>query len=184
LSLEKELINEMNKTLKECREIVEKIFEPYSSYAKEVANWCSEISKIADKSEAMFEYRTVDAVTIEDLRLLSSLIALQSKAQNHIATISARNVEELKETAFQIIRIALYTAVKIIVNLSKIIPKESVQFRKTIEEKIRMLEKEIQRLKTRKVKVRLQAKKDIIKTIKEIEKILKEAKEKQKQYIA
>jgi len=39
-----------------------------------------------------------------------------------------------------------------------------------------MLEKEIQRLKTRKVKVRLQAKKDIIKTIKEIEKSLKRQK--------
>lgn len=188
LSLEKELSEVIETTLKEWRKILDEDFERFENYAKFCMEQSSRLSKISDDINKIFKFRLPSSflypvVVKDDLELLSSFVAMQSRIQSDLAVISYRNIREMKEVSYHLVGIPLHIAVRILSMLAEVIPKASLEARKILEERLETLEIEIQKLKKRKEIIKLEAREDIIRTIEDIQKMLERAKKAQEQYV-
>lgn len=174
---------EIGKALKDYRKIVDKDFEKYENCSRFCMKQSNKLSKIADDTNNMFKFRLVDVVSKSDLELLSSVIAMQSKLQSDLATISHKDIVDMKEVVYQLVKIPLELMVKTLSVFVEATPKLSLEVRKMMEEKLGTLEKEVQHLKENKEKITLEISSEYDKALKELTERIVRAKKAQKSYV-
>ena len=184
LSLEKEISDEVEKVLNEYRKLLNEDFKIYESYAKFCIEQSNRLSKITHDVENMFKSRPDSVVTKGDLELLSVMMALQSQMQLSLATISYQSLIRLKELAYLVVKAPLDVAVKVLFRFTEdFAPKLGSKIREMVDEKFYVLLEEIQRLKKRKEKIKLEATKDIAEAMKSIQEWIERARKAQATYV-
>lgn len=166
MSLEEEMNEEIEKALKEYRRIVDKDFERRESYVKSYLVVSNELCEIADKINNWLKVAPDTAVAKSDLELVSSLVALQSKLNSRLSTISYANTVEIKEIAYNLVNIPLKIVVKAFSAFVENFPNLSLETRKMMEEKLKPLQEDIQQLKEKK-EIELEVPEDIKEELKE-----------------
>ncbi len=185
LSLEEEMNEEIEKALKEYRGIVDKDFERRESYVKSYLAQSNELCEVADKINNWLKVRSDTVVTKSELELVSSLVALQAKLHSHLSTITYTNIIEIKEIAYNLVNIPLKVVVKAFSAFVENFPNLSLETRKTLEEKLKPLQEDIQQLKEKKeieLKVPEDVKEELKEWARERERIKKAMKQAMKQY--
>lgn len=184
LTLEEEMSKEIEKGLEEYQKILDKYFGKKENIPNSCFEEASSLSKtIVDFNKLLMnrESNTVDKI---DLLILSAIAFAQSKIQTDLATITYSNITDLKTNAYLVVYTPLLVLRRILRLLEEIAPKASSEVRKIISERLSSLEKKVEDLKKREVKIKLEGREDIIKTIEEIQKQMERAKKAQAQYTA
>jgi hypothetical protein len=173
---------EIEKNLKVYRKTVDEKFEPLENFAKGRIERSVELSKMADDTHNMLKVRLADAVSKSDLELLSKIVALQSMIQSDLARIAYNNTTDLKEVAYELVRVPLEIIIKTLSIVVKLVPKLDLETREMMDEKLRTIEKEVQTLKKSKSKITLKISSAYDEALKELTRRIEETKRAQKGY--
>jgi len=158
------------------RKKVDEVFQPYLDWAGKLLKWIDENSKHLEEVEHVFRYRAIDKVDLKDLNLIASSLVLLQSQQVQMMKLLYKTVNELKDAAFLIALVPSELAWE----LSETLPK----FALPLKERLDAVEKELNRLKKRKEKIKFEVADNIRKVLENMARQLEEAKKAQEKYVA
>jgi hypothetical protein len=173
VSLEEELSEDRKKALEKARKIIDKEFQKQENESKSYAERSLRLWKISSDIHAMLKSRQDEAITKDDLMLLSSMVSVQSEIQTKLAFANLQGVRDLKGIALMLFYVPITMIAKVLTPIVEFIPKIRTEYKNALKAEFIKLEEQIAEIAEHKEEVRIDISEKFEKTFRWLEEKMK-----------